>query len=153
MIRYCIAIVGWIGTNMKPTLGRPPAKKMFSFGHCLKRGGEAPARILWPFFYHVLVPKIGIFLPKTLNICKFGNFLLSLSSKLPSLLSLDRHYHNWHFFCHTRKTSFLTFEKKRYKLPKMGGGELIRAMHERKHFFLHEVFPYQYCCNSQHGHC
>ena len=26
-----------------------------------KGGGEAPARIFWTFFYHVLVPKIGNF--------------------------------------------------------------------------------------------
>ena len=48
---------------------------MFSFGHCPNQGGggggEALARIFWPFFYHVIVPKIGNFLPKTLYICMF----------------------------------------------------------------------------------
>ena len=34
--------------------------------------------------------------------------------------------------------------KKMYKLPEMGwgGGEVIRAMPERKHSFFQEVFPY-----------
>ena len=125
-------------------LGNTSLKKLLSFGHCPNEGGEGPARIFLPLFYHVLVPKIGNLLPKTLNICMlFGNFLLSLSSKLPSLLSLDRHYHNWHFFCHTRKTLFLTSEKRGTSCPNWGegGGEVIRAMPERKHSLFCEVFP------------
>ena len=31
--------------------------------------------------------------------------------------------------------------KKMYKLPERGGGEVIWAMPERKHYFLKEVFP------------
>ena len=47
------------------------------------------ARIFLTFFHHVLVPKIGNLLPKTLKICMlFGHFLLSLSSK---------YHHNYHW--------------------------------------------------------
>ena len=50
---------------------------------------ETPPEFFLPFFYHVLVPKIGNLLPKTLNICMlFGHFLLSLSSK---------YHHNYHW--------------------------------------------------------
>ena len=63
---------------------------MFSFGHGQKKGGGRA--ILSKFLaisYHVLVPKIGNLLPKTLNICMlFGHFLLSLSSK---------YHHNYHW--------------------------------------------------------
>ena len=48
-------------------------------------------------------------------------------------------------FCHTRKTSVLTSEKRCTSCPKWGegGGEVIRAMPKRKHSFLKEVFPYE----------
>ena len=32
----------------------------------------------------------------------------------------SHHYHQWNFFGHMRKTSFLMYEKKRTKLPKLG---------------------------------
>ena len=68
--------------------GTPPGKKCFLSGIARMRGG-GPARIFLTFFHHVLVPKIGNLLPKTLNICMlFGNFLLSLSSK---------YHHNYHW--------------------------------------------------------
>ena len=37
-----------------------------------------------------------------------------------------------------------------YKLPERrgGGGEVIRAMPERKHLFLYEVFPKTFCDKS-----
>ena len=47
--------------------GTPPAKK--NFFRALPEKGGGPARIVWPFFYHVLVPKIGKDLPRTLYIC------------------------------------------------------------------------------------
>ena len=55
-----------------------PKKKCFLSGIARIRGGALP-ELFWPFIKHVLVPKIGNLLPKTLNICMlFGHFLLSL---------------------------------------------------------------------------
>ena len=69
--------------------GTPHKKNVFFRALPEKGGGEAHAQIFWTFFYHVLVPKIGIFLPKTLTICMlFGHFLLSLSSNY-------HHYYHW----------------------------------------------------------
>ena len=52
-----LSFLEWFFYNSKmPRLGKPSCKKMFSFGHCLKWGGEreTPARICWPFFHHVV---------------------------------------------------------------------------------------------------
>ena len=49
------------------------------------------------------------------------------------------------FFRHTRKTSFMTSEKKRTEVAETegrGGEELFQAMLESKHSFSWEVFPY-----------
>ena len=56
-----------------------------------------------------------------------------------------------------RKTSFLTSVKRGTSCPKEGeeGGEVIRAMPERKHLFLWEVFPYSpanYFCLQLNDH-
>ena len=45
------------------------------------------------------------------------------------------------FLSYTQNVGF-DVRKKMYKLPEMGGGEVIRAMPERKHSFFQEVFPY-----------
>ena len=85
-------------------------------------GGEAPARILWPFFYHVLVSKIGNFVPKTLYICMFfGHVCHHYHQNYHHNYHCNRHYHHRHFFCHTRKTSFLTSEKED-QVARIGGG-------------------------------
>ena len=61
----CAFSISILSNNYKYTeiivesIGKHSYKKMFSFGHCPKRGGgETPARIFWPFFHHVTVPYI-----------------------------------------------------------------------------------------------
>ena len=99
-------------------------------------GGEALARICWPFFYHVIVPKIGKCLPKTLYICMFfGHFCHHYHQNYHHNYHCNRHYHHRHFFCHTRKTSFLTSEKED-QVARIGGREVIWVMPERKHSFF-----------------
>ena len=75
----------------------------------------------------------------------FGHFLSSLSSKLPSIIIATVIFVFGIFLSCARKTLFLTSEKdvQVARNGGRGGGEVIRAMPERKHSFLKEVFPYQ----------
>ena len=110
----------------------PHKKKMFSFGHCPKGGGGGGGRPLSeffvPFFYHVIVPKIGKFLPKTLYICMFfGNFCHHYH---------QNHHHNYHCNRHYNHMHFSVIRaKRRFWRPKKRYQGVIRAMAEGKHFF------------------
>ena len=83
-------------------------KNMFSFGHCPKRGGGfTHARIFWPFFHQVKVPKIGTFLLKTNDICMFFVIIIIKITIITIIIIIKTIIIiNGIFFCHTRKTSF-----------------------------------------------
>ena len=86
---------------MKTNYEGTPPETMFPFGHwhCPKRGGEAPARIFWPFFlYHVLVHEIGNLIPKTLIfVCYLVIFCHLYDQNYHHNYHCNRHNHNWYF--------------------------------------------------------
>ena len=68
------------------SLGRRPKKKNVYFWALPESGGgEAPARIFWPFFYSIVGPKNNQFLLKSHNICMFFGHVL-------------HHYHQNHLY-------------------------------------------------------
>ena len=65
----------------RPTQGSPHEKKMFSFGHCPKRGGGRP---LPKFFDPVFPPCCPLYFDINIMLCDtFWSFLTPKSSKVP----------------------------------------------------------------------
>jgi len=96
---------------------------MFTFGHCPNQGGggKAPARIFWPFFHNVIGPEISPFLLKSHNfymilVIFFINFINIIIITI-IIIILTIIITICIFFCHTRKTSFLTSEQRGPSCP------------------------------------
>ena len=66
----------------------------------------------------------------------FGNFCHHYDQNYHHNYHCNRHYHQY-FFCHTRKTLFLTSERED-QVARIGGmgGEVIWAMPERKQIYV-----------------
>ena len=63
----------------------------------------------------------------------FGNFCHHYHQHYHHNYDCNHHYHHWYFFCHTRKTSFLTSEKEVQVARKRGRGNSGNA---RKKTFI-----------------
>ena len=97
-------------------------KNVFFRAFPKKGGGRPLSEFFGPFFYHVLVPKIGIFYPKPLIfVCYLVIFCYHYH---------QNYHHNYHWTVIIIIGIFLSYaqnvvfdvRKKRYKLPEMGGG-------------------------------
>ena len=139
-----IILVGELGKTS-------PKKECLLSGIAQIRGGEAPARHFLPSFHKIIGPKIGKFLLKSHNTCMFFvvvifviNFIniiiITIIIIISTIIIII-----CTFFCHTRKTSFMTSEERGPSCPNWGeggaGGGLIWATPKSKHSFFGEVFP------------
>ena len=89
------------------------------------RGGEAPARIFWPYFHKVIGPKIGQFLLKSHNICiYFCNFFHQFHQynyHHHHNYHFNHHHHHLYFFLSYAQNVVFDVRKKRTKLPELRG--------------------------------
>ena len=107
--------------------GRVPKKKNVYFRALPESGGgEAPARIFWPFFHKVIGPKISLFLLKSHNICVFiGHFYHQFHQYYHHHHhnhNFNHHHHHLYFFLSYAQYVVFDVRKKRTKLPEWGGG-------------------------------
>ena len=109
---------------------------MFSFGHCPNQeGGKVPVQIFWPLIHQVIVPKISKFWLTSHNILVFcfGNFCHHYHHHHHKG-NFNHHYHHWYFIGSYAQNVVFDVQKKRTKLPQLGG-ELLRTMPEKNIIF------------------
>ena len=113
--------------HMDGLKGRPPKKKNVYFRALPESGGgEAPARIFWPFFHKVIGPEISLFLLKSHNICVFfGHFYHQFHQYYHHHhhnYNFNHHHHHLYFFVSYAQYVVFDVRKKRTKLPELRGG-------------------------------